>query len=419
MKRRKAGAGRFRRWYGVERGVGFAVLVAGLVFCAQSPRLLDLARVSLFDTYQRITPRIVDASKPSATVVIDLDEASLAQVGSWPWTDEQMADLLDRISSGEPAAVAFDMVFPPNERDRSKFADAIKRNGRVVLGQGFLTGDEAGIYPDPPYRPNIAAAGDTEALKKYLPRFAAVLPNAPSLHENAAGHGFFYFAWEPDGIVRRLPTLFTKEGQYYPSLLVEAVRVAAGQGKVLAQANAAGMWKLSIQNGVSLETGERGAVWPHFAPLDKAGYIPAKDVLSGSFDPKRLKNRLVFVGSSAFGLMGQKMTPMGMMPGVEIHRQAAENAAAGRLLSRPNHYLGIELFSTLVAGLIIVIILPLLPLSMALPLWFLTAGAFGAASWTLFTAHAALFDPLPGVLSTTAITAAMFYLLALRSAREK
>src|SRR6476646_11865542 len=67
-----------------------------------------------FDQLQRVWPRVKPDDMPVR--IIDIDEASLAKLGQWPWSRKQLGKLIDELSALGAAAVAFDIVFPEPDR---------------------------------------------------------------------------------------------------------------------------------------------------------------------------------------------------------------------------------------------------------------------------------------------------------------
>ncbi len=64
------------------------ILTAAFLFLAAALRIADPGpvaslRLSVFDTYLRLTPRALDPALPVR--IVDIDEDSLARVGQWPW----------------------------------------------------------------------------------------------------------------------------------------------------------------------------------------------------------------------------------------------------------------------------------------------------------------------------------------------
>jgi CHASE2 domain-containing sensor protein len=101
----------------------FAVLAAMLALRAWDPVPLQQLRWFAFDQYQRLAPRAYDPAMPVR--IVDIDEASLARIGQWPWPRTQLAKLLERLTQAGAAAIAFDMVFA--EPDRSSPDQVLKQ----------------------------------------------------------------------------------------------------------------------------------------------------------------------------------------------------------------------------------------------------------------------------------------------------
>src|ERR1700687_144147 len=91
MKRLK----KIRRWFG--RKFGYARLVClALLIAIAALRVADFApieelRVRVFDTFQRVDPRVKTA-RP--VTIVDIDEKSLAKFGQWPWPRTRIADMI-------------------------------------------------------------------------------------------------------------------------------------------------------------------------------------------------------------------------------------------------------------------------------------------------------------------------------------
>ena len=100
-----------KTWIGVATGL--AVLIGLLLLRGYDPPILQYMRNAGFDQLQRIWPR----EKQDLPVrIIDIDEASLAALGQWPWSRKQLGKLVDELSALGAAAVAFDIVFPEPDR---------------------------------------------------------------------------------------------------------------------------------------------------------------------------------------------------------------------------------------------------------------------------------------------------------------
>ena len=49
-------------------------------------------------------------------------------------------------------------------------------------------------------------------------------------------------------------------------------------------------------------------------------YVSAPDIIDGTVDPKKIKGKLLIVGTSAAGLKDVETLPSGRLPGVEVRK---------------------------------------------------------------------------------------------------
>jgi adenylate cyclase len=436
---------RLRRVFGKGRLIGLLLLVDLLILRAWDPQLLAAMRFKFFDIFQQWLPR-EEAAFP--VVIIDIDEASLARLGQWPWPRSVLASLVNRLQQDGAAAIGFDVAFAEPDRNLSLdtarllqlppsdlkgalmnlqtndaiFADAIGR-GRVVLGQIALTSDERPPAPprDPPTTPALIG-GDP---RPYLYHFASMVENIPELAAVAAGRGSFSLIGDVDGIVRRVPLVVRVGDVIVPSLDVEVLRVATGQKSYAVQlekevaGTSSGIAAVKVA-GVSIGTDRNALLYVRFGPHDRRRFVSAEAAIAGRVDPARFKGKLVLVGASAAGLRDLRSTPLTSgMPGVEIHAQLLENILTGQYLVRPSYALGAELVVIALGGLLLIVLVPEVSARWTLGLHAVaSAGLFGGSLY-LFAERAVLLDWSFPVFAGTAIYLLLIYLKYSRTEKQR
>ena len=239
-------------------------------------------------------------------------------------------------------------------------------------------------------------------IKKFVPRLDHLTRNIYTLERASIGQGFFSLDNEIDGIVRRIPVLFTYKKELYTALSVEMLRVLFGKPSIAGFVSPLGMVKLAITPKFIMPTDKRGNVWPYFSKQDPGKYIPAVDVINMRSLPKdkqkelikKIRGRMMIVGTSAVGLKDIRATPIdARFPGVEVHAQVIESAARRLYLSRPNYMHGGEVLILLIVGLLMIWLVPKIGAKWTLLLFAFMAGGSVGGSWYLFTEHRILFDP--------------------------
>lgn len=387
------------------------------------PPLLTGIRDSVFDFYQRLSPR---PAAPSPVVVVDIDDASLSRIGQWPWPRRRLAELIDRLADAGARVIALDLLLAEPDRSSphsdAQLALALAR-GRVVTGFA-LTDDGADAKPAPKAAFAIEGGGGAPLS---VPDYRGAITTLPAIEAAAAGNGALNVPLARSGMVRRAPMLLRIGNQPYPGLTAEALRVAQGaDGFTLATtAPAQPLAETTSVRGLGIgamfvPTDETGQVWIYYAPLASTAKLPAWRAVEGSADMAEVRGRIVLIGSSATGLQDLHPTPLSpATPGVLIHAQVLEQLLAGAFLRRPDWAKGAEVL--LLAALSALV---LLLGARGRPLAAAAAGAAASAaaiavSWFAFRHGRLLLDPVLPAAAVLAIFGVSSVLRHLQTDRQQ
>lgn len=354
------------------------ILCAGLLVSLTPIQLIEGMQLKIFDQYQKNWPR---TAQDFPVYVIDIDEKSLTEVGQWPWPRTVLADLVE--TSFEEygiSGLAFDMVFAEPDRTSPEFVsenwplsdtekatisnlpqhdDVLGRtiaNYNVVAGIAFNFEEKLKDHSD--MAPRVSLSGSQEALS-WLSHADNVTRNIDVLQDNAIGLAHFNMMPEVDSIVRSVPAFITFNGNAYPSLSIELLRLAMGQKSYLAiSERGAGLTGFRIgRTPIIIPVDKGGRIWTRFQPYERSKYISASDILNGTLPKDTLEGALVFLGTSAPGLFDLRSSPLdAVVPGVDIHKQTLETILSGEYLQHP---WWAEIFSTLfilISGIMLIIL---------------------------------------------------------------
>ena len=387
------------------------------------PGATQQARWLVFDTYQRLKPRVYDPRLP--VKIIDIDDESLARFGQWPWPRPVIARLVERLTQAGAAVIAFDIVFA--ERDRSSPDQALKvwpqtpevialRESVAALPShdslfaqtiaqapvvtGFVLTHNVGTRLPAP-KATFAIAGDDP--KPFVLSFDGAVVNLPEIEAAASGNGAFNSTPEADLVVRRVPIVLRVGDRLYPSLAAEALRVAQGaRTYVIKSSGASGVTAFGEKTGIDaigigqmkVRTDANGRVLLHYTKSVPERYIPAWQVLADGFDSDMVAGQIIFIGTSAAGLGDLRATPLQRaVPGVEIHAQLIEQILTETYLERPGFADAVELAYILALALLLILLLPLTGAVWGSIIGGLTTAAAIGGSWYAFDAHGWMIDP--------------------------
>ena len=236
----------------------FLLLSAATIVRVMDPFFVRGLRLLSFDWYQRLHPEPYDPKIPVR--IVDIDEASLARIGQWPWPRTSMRDLLLELNAKGAAAIGFDILFV--EPDRTSLEEVAKRlpeaqasvllhmaeertNDQAfaqalgetpsVLGTSLSRNSTASIRA----KAGFVVAGDDP--RPFIPAFPGASGNLPELEAAAKGIGAINWVPDRDQIVRRVPLLYRIGKEPVPALSAELLRVGQGAGTyILKAANASG-----------------------------------------------------------------------------------------------------------------------------------------------------------------------------------
>src|SRR6185437_11530293 len=91
----------------------FVVPALALAARIAVPGFLDRGALIGFDLLQRAAPRQT-GNLPIR--IVDIDDASLKEVGQWPWPRAVVARLLDRLREAGASVIGFDIDFAEPDR---------------------------------------------------------------------------------------------------------------------------------------------------------------------------------------------------------------------------------------------------------------------------------------------------------------
>ncbi|MEO0385701.1 MAG: adenylate/guanylate cyclase domain-containing protein [Pseudomonadota bacterium] len=407
--------------------LGLSCLGSGLLVRTVDPGFVAIVRERVFDLYQRVDPPVLGPEVPVR--IVDVDDASLASLGQWPWPRTLLADMVTTLHQAGAAVIAFDMLFPGPDRASPLTAIEglavpadVARQLRTTLA-GLPTNDEVfaqalasaptvlGVATPPEgssFTPHagLAMVGPTPTSR--LTRANAITGNLPILQDAVQGlGGINVSARDDDAVVRRIPVL-TSVGEeasqtIMPSMFVEALRVAQGAQSLVVRSNPTpgapdtGIPQDLRVGALIIPLTETGAYRIRYGTLDPAITLPASAVLQARDMPSSLapllEGTIVLIGTSAPGLFDLRATPLGtIVPGVTMHAQAIANVIADTHLARPDWTTGLELLLMALAGLMVIAAaLAMRPMEAALVAAAILV-ALGVGSWWSFSTHLLLVD---------------------------
>lgn len=310
-------------------------------------------------------------------MIVSIDEKSIRGIGRWPWKREVMAELINRISEARPKVIGVDIMFtePDNATSDLKLAEAISRAGNVVLAMPFFVPEgkqyKGQVAETPDYLweqafMEVRSSKGIDWLKWVITADSVTLPVETIARTSTLGH--VYTKNDLDAVVR-WEILYLKFGDdYYPPFSLQVARLALG----LAPKDIVVYGGSGLQFGPQfISTDLSGKVLINYAGREHTyPYLSAFDILKDSQTAKRLRDKIVLVGTTALATYDRKITPLSAdTPGIEINATLVGNIINNNFLRASPGI--VEMVVIIVTGIFLGLLLPKLG---ALPSLLVTAG---------------------------------------------
>jgi adenylate cyclase len=405
---------------------------------ARDTSAVQQVEAQLLDLRFRLRP----PAPPSDDIVLVLiDDASIREVGRWPWSRAVIADGLARLAQAGARTIGIDMLFA--EAEPSAVPEALRDRLRGALGQ--LGGLLDSLSGDADLAGEMRAAGNV--VLPYVFRFDArgATENPPRLVATTA----FRVVREldtahempplgPTGVLAPVPelaeaasTLGHANGatryefpavpygdNFYPSFALEVAREHLGVSRDQA--------RLYLGRGVGLgdrfvPTDDRTQLVVNFRGRARFRRVSFAQLLSDDAVPTQLAGKVVLIGATAAGLGETFATPFDpYLPGIERHATVIDNIMRQDFMLRRNDTLPLDLGFVLIGGLVIGWLAGR-PGLLAPSLGFgALAAAVVATNWAFFKGGRwlDLFAPLLALLALYAIVVLYKYFIGERQERR-
>ena len=410
---------------------GFVPVVLTAILAIYRPAFFPRLDDSIYDTVMR-SGSIQPPGK--RVVIVDIDERSLTTLGQWPWRRDVIGKLVTRLRDMGAAVIGMDIIFAESDRLEIResslmqatpdglLADVL-REGKVILGYG-LTFDPAGrertscvLHPV-----NVAVVHPREETGQ-LPYHHATgaVCSLPLLAEAAGSSAFLNAAPDPDGILRRVPLIAELDGRLYPGLALAAVKAATGARDLTLRVDNVNAATLNIDSLEVPVDGKSNLLARYRGKKGTFPHLSAADVLNNRLPAAAVRDRIVFVGTTALGTREVVATPLDtLFAGVEVQATIADNLLEQSFIRHSS--LGAILDAQLVLGLglLVSVVVALAGVTPGVIVGAAEiAGLWGGAVWLLSTRGLYVCPLFPSVAIISALALMTFANFAVERRRAE
>lgn len=410
----------------------FIALVLSLLLLAiSSGKWVQAVERKAYDIGIQLSQR--DAGDDIA--IIAIDDASIQNIGRWPWSRQIHAALIQKLSKAkvightvfflepqqDPGLSFIDKIQQTLQHSSIKhtpegtalakiieeaqhtlnpdalLADSIAHANNVVLAMPFILGTPNGKPngPLPDYVTNQTLTNivyDTHP-NQYLPRpiqAKEAHPPIPSIGSQASAIGHLNQVLDIDGAIRVEPLVLQYYDAYYPSLALQVVKRYLNlttQDIQVQLGKAVQVGKLNIATNPQLQM--HSFFYASQAQSDPFPMDSFYDVLSGKISPDKYQHKIVLIGMAATGDGGDsQITPVSaQMPPIQTLAHVIASILNEDFFTIPSWANWFEFLIWLSIALYLTLLLPKLSASTAIPVSFGLAIVLVLTHLTLMTQY--------------------------------
>ena len=312
--------------------------------------------------------------------MLSIDEESLEKLGQHPFPRHTYAQMIADLRNSNAGIISFTLMFPEPDRfgGDEVFASWINDNGIVLSQQA----DSRGRSDAAPYV-GTATLGEGDAYD-FVPKYNGLITNISDLESKAWGVGLINGKQEIDNITRRIPLLSQVNGQLYPSMPLEIIRVLQDKKSYSLKVDYDGIKNVMIPPYEPIKTEYDSSIWLN------TNYVHEEYVYGNELPD--LGGKTVIVGLSASGLSAQISTPQGLHPAHHLQASALQTVMDGSSISRPGWADLAEVMVILIGSLLILISIYYSRVWVGLGVFFVAVVGSITASYIAWTGSSILLD---------------------------
>ena len=347
------------------------ILVLGIR--VMDPAFVESVRLRYFDTLITSKP-----TNENNIYTVNIDEAALDKYGQWPLPRAEYAKIISDLYKRHAGLVVLNVLMP--ETDRTGGDSILARTLQqypVVLGS-----IPSNKTKNTPRVPGSAVLGP-EWLAQIV-TYPGLIANVPLLENAAAGVGIVNTLPEVDGVNRRIPLVISVGEHLYPSLSLEALRVATGNSTFQVKLFEGGVEKMRLPGDIGvISTDTLGRIWIDWSQQSKS--VSLTDL------PKDFDNAIVILGPTAAGISNPIPTSKGAIFPHEVQASVISTMTNHVVIQRPDYADGLEILAILLSGILLLFFTRWVYIGLGTVIILVAASAYG--SYFLYSSYLSLFDP--------------------------
>ena len=282
---------------------------------------LEILKLKTFDA-------LIPEQKPSGYfTVLNITEDDITREGGYPLPRQRLAEIQTQIINRGAIGSGWTIAFPQADRfgGDEEFAKTLSYGPSVLA----MFENDNGSYP--PTTGTVILGKDQGGIDA-----SGVIQHIDILKQNAS-QGIAVARPEIDSLIRRLPLLLRTPDGWVPAFGTEVLKVLAGADTYVIKTNDNGLEEIRVRGLPAVPVDSLGRKWISFVNTSQTD-LQEMDV----------KDKFVFIGFTAKGIMPQLATPVGYLEPHKIQAALAESILIENSPYVPDYAIAVEILIFLI-----------------------------------------------------------------------
>ena len=292
------------------------LIILGLPLVFQSTPT-EILKLKIFDA-------LVEIPEESGNfVILNIEESDIDREGGYPIPRQRLGEIHREIIAKGAIGVGWVISFPHPDRfgGDKYFADSLQQ------GTSILAMFEA---PNQIYPKTVGTVIQGPNIGGMVSK--GVVQNTYNLRNKYIQEGISAAPTDIDNLVRRMPLLLKTPDGYVSSFGIEVLKGLVGARTYIIKTNENGIEQIAVRGLPPIPTDSLGRKW-----------ISWVDTPQTNLKDMDVKNRFVFVGITAPGIMPQVATPVGLLEPHKIQAALSESILIENSPMIPDYALALEI----------------------------------------------------------------------------
>ena len=291
---------------------------------------LEILKLKTFDAL------VEDKVSSGYFSILNITEKDVEREGGYPFPRTKLANIQNALIDKGAIGVGWVIAFPQADRlgGDEMFAESLQRIPSVLA----TFENENGVYP---VTTGTVILGEDNGGYKAT----GVIENIEILKDSAY-QGIAVAPTDVDQLVRRMPLLMRTPDGWVSSYGTEVLKVLAGADTYLIKTNENGIEEVRVKGIPAVPTDSLGRKWISWVDTPQFS-------LSEISKTNMIKDRFVFIGVTAAGVMPQIATPAGLLEPHRIQAALSESILIQNSPYIPDYSRAVEML-TLIASVSLV-----------------------------------------------------------------